>query len=318
METTELLEVYKSLFDTWRFEVNSHWQRSSYFAAFETVAIAACWKLLTDLSGSRWLGAVVVVLGILLTAVWFLNNNKTHFYAVYWLKAVSKIENTLVQRGGEEGIDFATQILSRPRHPIRHRHLVQAVPLLFLVGWVTLFFFAVYKWRAAGTGRAVMIGSSAMYQAITYEFSSLVVAVASLFASVAAIWIARSSLSQAKQVADRDQRDWKQRKWFDLYFKADEAYDALERFQALYTSTSSPGWGEEEWEREWNDLMRVMRGVHRMALVFPKNSAIDELLACTAVFKDEEQAVSNERLSKLFDAVEGVRQKALIWDLAVL
>jgi len=55
-----------------------------------------------------------------------------------------------------------------------------------------------------------------------------------------------------------------------------------------------------------------------MALVFPKNSAIDELLACTAVFKDEEQAVSNERLSKLFDAVEGVRQKALIWDLAVL
>jgi hypothetical protein len=42
MEIRDRLEVYKTLFETWRFEVNSHWQRSSYFAAFETVAVAAC------------------------------------------------------------------------------------------------------------------------------------------------------------------------------------------------------------------------------------------------------------------------------------
>jgi hypothetical protein len=27
MDTKERLEVYKAVFETWRFEVNSHWQR---------------------------------------------------------------------------------------------------------------------------------------------------------------------------------------------------------------------------------------------------------------------------------------------------
>ena len=76
---------------------------------------------------------------------------------------------------------------------------------------------------------------------------------------MAATLIAKSSLSQAKRVADRDQEDWKQRKWFDVYFKADEAYDALDRFQVLYPSPSSPGWKTPEWEREYHDLMRIMR-----------------------------------------------------------
>ena len=34
----ELLELHKSLLQTWQFEVNSHWQRSAYFAAFEKAA----------------------------------------------------------------------------------------------------------------------------------------------------------------------------------------------------------------------------------------------------------------------------------------
>jgi hypothetical protein len=48
-----------------------------------------------------------------------------------------------------------------------------------------------------------------------------------------------------------------------------------------------------------------------MAVVFPQNPAIQAFLSSTAVFKDE-KTVSEERLSKVFDAVELVRQKALI------
>ena len=75
METKELLDVYKSLFETWRFQVNSHWQRSSFFAAFETVALAACWKLFADKPNTctAILGVVLAVLGFFLTVVWFLN-----------------------------------------------------------------------------------------------------------------------------------------------------------------------------------------------------------------------------------------------------
>ncbi len=40
------LEVYRTTFETWRFEVDSYWQRNSYFAAFETAAITGCWYLL--------------------------------------------------------------------------------------------------------------------------------------------------------------------------------------------------------------------------------------------------------------------------------
>ena len=74
--------------------------------------------------------------------------------------------------------------------------------------------------------------------------------------------------------------DWKQRKWFDLYFKADEAYDALERFQVLYPDPMNLT--TTEGKQEWNELMRIMRAVHRMAVVFPQNAAIDELLSATA------------------------------------
>jgi len=297
MNTKDLIELYKSLFETWRFEVNSHWQRSSYFAAFETVAVGACWKLLTDNSTPRWAGPVLAVLGVFLTVVWFNNNEKTHFYAVYWLKKVATIERTLVQRG-EGDIDFAAQILNRRRTGfIRHRHLVQAVPVIFFMAWMILFGY--------GAGRFVVLESGTMHR-ISYETISLVVAITSLLAAVAAAWIAQSSLSQAKQVADRDQRDWKQRKWVDIYLKADEVYDCLDRFRVL-----SASWDTEEWEQEWNDLMRVIRGAHAMAVVFPKNPAIGEFLACTAVFKDEKN-VSKDLLSKVLDAVELIREKARV------
>jgi len=146
----------------------------------------------------------------------------------------------------------------------------------------------------------------AMCHPMAMNSISLAVAIASVLASVAAAWIAKSSLSQAKQVADRDQRDWKQRKWADMYLKADETYDALDRFHIL-----SDSWDTDEREREWSHLIRLIRGAHAMAVVFPHNPAVEAFLSSTAVFKDE-KTVSDDRLSKVFDAVELIRQKALL------
>jgi hypothetical protein len=58
--------------------------------------------------------------------------------------------------------------------------------------------------------------------------------------------------------------------------------------------------------------MRAMRTVHRIALVFPQDPEVSALLGATAAFKDTGEAASKDRLSKVFDAVEGIRQKALI------
>jgi hypothetical protein len=314
MDTKDLLELYKSLFETWRFEVNSHWQRSSYFAAFETVAIAACWKLLNDV-GSTWAGVVLAALGLCLTGIWYQNNNKTHFYAVYWLEKVAEIERKLVQDSGET-IDFAAQILNRPRTGrVRHRHLVQAVPIIFFFAWAILLCVGIFHY-SYHRGLSPTMESGTLSHLVTYQSVALASAIVSLLVGVAAVLVAKSSLSQAMRVADRELKDWKQRKWFDLYFKADEAYDMLERFQVLYPDPSDLL--TDEGKEEWNDLMLVMRAVNRMAVVFPKNPAIDNLLSTTAIFKDPHLALSGEQRKRVFDAVEGIRQQALIGDLSVL
>lgn len=142
--------------------------------------------------------------------------------------------------------------------------------------------------------------------------ASFMVALASLFAAIAACRVAKAALSQAILVADREQRDWRQRKWFDLYFKTNQVYDALERFQTLREPNFPHGQSTPEFTNDWNNLMSLMREVHAMAVVFPRNPAIDGLLAATAVFQRQEEAFSKDRLSKIGSAMEAIRQKALI------
>ncbi|MGA3334393.1 MAG: hypothetical protein ABSC62_09550 [Terracidiphilus sp.] len=174
MEIRDRLEVYKTLFETWRIEVNSHWQRSSYFAAFETVAVTACWKLLEE-TKSVWAGILLAILGILLTEIWRRNNEKTHFYAVYWLGKVTEIERRL-SVDAKESLAFATEILYRPRTGwLRHRHLVQAVPMIFFVAWVTLFGLGVSREIAGRLWPMAYLEGKTIH-----EMTSLLVAVASL------------------------------------------------------------------------------------------------------------------------------------------
>ena len=235
-------------------------------------------------------------MGIVLTFVWYLNNQKTRCYARFWLGAVERIESKLIAHTGEQDIGFATQITNRPRTDlISHPVLVQTVPILFLIAWLTLLFFGL----CSG-----MLKSGAMQPPLRYELISVVVASASLVISVASVLIAKSSLTQAKDVAERDRRDWRQRKWADMYLKANETYDLLDRFQVL-----SGSWDTTEWEREWSDLMRVIRTSHAMAVVFPRNPAIDSFLSATAVFGTE-RTVSKERLTEVLDSVELIRQRA--------
>lgn len=117
----DLMEVYKTIFETWRSQVNSYWQRSNYFAAFETAAIAGCWHLA---SSSRLLeaGASVglCVLGIWLTVVWYLSNDKTHTYVRHWWNAIGKLEEQV----GLAPNDFARQLELQRRGGCRYSRLI--------------------------------------------------------------------------------------------------------------------------------------------------------------------------------------------------
>lgn len=150
-----------------------------------------------------------------------------------------------------------------------------------------------------------------MYEtaAMNYESVSIWVAAASFLTSAAAVWIGKSSLSQAKWVAERDRKDWQQRKWFDLYFQASETYHSLELFQSLYDTRSL---STAECVADRNALMLLFRTMYATAVVFPHNSAIDALASCADGLEKPEEVFSRARLLKMFDAVEGLRLKAIV------
>jgi hypothetical protein len=81
MDTDELLRKYTLMFENWRFQVNSNWQRTNYFAAFETALLYGAWKVITmDYRGS---GKVAVVFGAGLTVIWLLTDIKAGSYIDY-------------------------------------------------------------------------------------------------------------------------------------------------------------------------------------------------------------------------------------------
>ncbi len=129
---TQPSDLYKLLFDIWRSQVDSYWQRSNYFAAFETVALAGCWRLLD--TKHLWTEVGLSILGILLTITWYLNNRKTHSYVRHWWKAIISLEEQLELKANA----FATQIENQSKR-FKYRNLIQTVPVLFGTAWIALF-----------------------------------------------------------------------------------------------------------------------------------------------------------------------------------
>ena len=134
------VEVYKTIFETWRFQVNSYWQRSSYFAAFETATIAGVWGILE--ANRLWTGLAFSVLGLALTLIWFLNNRATHSYVLYWWSALKGVEEKLTLK--KCGTDFVTQH-EGSGGMVPYRILIQSVPGIFTVAWATLLVWGLEK-----------------------------------------------------------------------------------------------------------------------------------------------------------------------------
>jgi hypothetical protein len=127
-----LLEIYKTIFETWRSQVESYWRRSAYFAAFETAAIGASWHLLHE---QLWANCALSTLGVLLTLVWLYNNHKVHSYVNHWWSALERIERKLELERNET--DFVTQ--QKGGGFIPYHGLIQTVPAIFLIAWLVLF-----------------------------------------------------------------------------------------------------------------------------------------------------------------------------------
>lgn len=145
---------------------------------------------------------------------------------------------------------------------------------------------------------------------VIIAFIALLVAWWTLKLTRDSLKIAGDTLTITKQSVELARIDWAKQKWFDLYFKADQAYNALEEYQALYRGCN-PGICTLEQQKDHNKLMDILREACTMAAVFPKNRAIDALFQCIN-FTSVIDALSKERLKTLSDALELLRQKALV------
>jgi hypothetical protein len=147
---------------------------------------------------------------------------------------------------------------------------------------------------------------------------SLLVAVASCIASFAAAVFAKHSVAQAGQaiaqserVAQREHDEWMQRKWYELYFKAAEALDSLDYFRTKYRNAEYK-MGTEDRVEDWGEMMFQVRAAGRMAFVFPQDPVVTAFTASAAGFRNSQSAISEEHYKKMDEAVEGLRQKALL------
>lgn len=141
------------------------------------------------------------------------------------------------------------------------------------------------------------------------------VSLASLIVSMAAAVFAALSVLQAKRMARREHDEWAQRRWFDLYSKTAEALDTLEYFRVRYPDSKHKG-GTEERAMDWSEMMFKIRAAGRMAFAFPQNPLVTAFID-SCKFRNSEDTVLDEGYEKMFEAVEGLRGKALV-NLSVL
>jgi hypothetical protein len=127
------------------------------------------------------------------------------------------------------------------------------------------------------------------------------VAVSSLAIAVISFFVAKKTLDDAEEY-------WKQQKWFDIYVKADQAYNDLDRYRTIYKGVK--GVMTTQQETDWNNLMFSIRNTHTMAAVFPKCIVIDKLFVATDNFEDASNAFEDERMPQFLDAVESLRRMA--------
>jgi hypothetical protein len=113
-------------------------------------------------------------------------------------------------------------------------------------------------------------------------------------------------------------------KWFDLYFLTNSAYDAMEKLQAdcnIQDRRLLSIRGGGNYPDRANVVICIFREIQAMAMVFPRCATIDLLCAATSGFSDDpfdpRGLRSKERLKILMDAMNDMREKALV-DSSVL
>jgi len=170
-------------------------------------------------------------------------------------------------------------------------------------------FWAIFKLLFSYETAEFWLTFASLTVAVISLLVATIVSIVSVNLSKASVRIAQRSLDFAKEVAAREQRDWAQRKWFDLYLEAEKFTNSLEHLQTLYDVPLET----TEFETLANNVTFAGRHVITLASVFPQNTAINALFACVQKWPlSSHNLLTKQMLAEYADAIELLRQKALV------
>jgi recombinational DNA repair protein (RecF pathway) len=144
-------EIYRLMVETWRWQIDSNWHRTAYFAAFQTAVLVAAGYAISDvhccagkliLDMHFYVGFGASVFGFLLNISWIFNDRKTGAYTDYWRKAAESMEIRLPWQFVSKLVyeKQAKQWKVRRGFP-KYTHLMLFVRLLFAAVWILLLVF---------------------------------------------------------------------------------------------------------------------------------------------------------------------------------
>jgi hypothetical protein len=115
--------------DNWKFQVDSGWNRSNYFAIVETVALAGAWQVL-DQGKYPKTALFFAFLGLLSTIIWLLNDLINHAYILYWWRSAFSSQD-YEKRAEELGIGRWWSKVG-----LKYSHLMHVIPIIFGAAWL--------------------------------------------------------------------------------------------------------------------------------------------------------------------------------------
>jgi hypothetical protein len=114
--------------ENWRFQVDSGWNRSNYFAVVETVALAGAWQVLEQGRYPRT-ALFFAFLGLLSTIIWLLNDLINHTYIRYWWQFTGEAQEYEKKAEALGGRWW-------PKVGLKYSHLMHVIPALFGAAWL--------------------------------------------------------------------------------------------------------------------------------------------------------------------------------------
>lgn len=162
MKTQELTDLHKEVFATWRFQIDSFWTRNTYFAGFQTAAVAGA---VTVSEKHHWTGLFASLAALILAGIWFLSCDRLYEYQQFWWEKLIECDAVAFEAWhASPEVEGVRPVLlasdyerwwsdrdkrARWRH-FRYKSLLSLAVVVFIAVWLGVVWYNLYMLQGMG------------------------------------------------------------------------------------------------------------------------------------------------------------------------